>query len=185
MKDKGFDFTEHTVASRTVYHGRLLQVLEDEVRMPDGKTGRREYVRHPGAVAMIPMLDSETVVLVRQFRYATGRHFYEIPAGKIDAGEGLLETGKRELREECGYEAARWQRLTTLDPCIGYSDERIELYLALDLNRIAAAPEDGEFIEVITLTLSDSMRWVQTGRITDVKTIVGLMWAERLASGLW
>jgi ADP-ribose pyrophosphatase len=185
MADNAADFTEHTVASKTVYQGRLLRVLEDEVRMPDGKAGRREYIRHPGAVAMIPMLDEETVILVRQFRYAAGRHFYEIPAGKIDAGEQPLQTGKRELREECGYEAARWRLITTLDPCIGYSDERIELYLALDLKRVAAAPEEGEFLENVTVRLAEAMQWVKGGRVTDVKTIIGLMWAERLASGSW
>jgi len=185
MSDPGADFTERTLASKTVYHGRLLRVLEDEVRMPDGTTGRREYVRHPGAVAMIPMLDSDTVLLVRQFRYAPGRHFYEIPAGKIDPGEKPLQTGQRELREECGYEAARWRRLTTLDPCIGYSDERIELYLALELTRVADAAEDGEFLENVILRLDEAMRWVESGRITDVKTVIGLLWAERLSSGLW
>src|SRR6185436_11741098 len=98
MSDSESDFTEHTVDSKTVYRGRLLHVLEDEVRMPDGRPGRREYIRHPGAVAMIPLLDGETVVLVRQYRYPLRRHFYEIPAGKIDAGEDALQAGKRELR---------------------------------------------------------------------------------------
>ena len=142
MSDSDSDFTEHTLDSRTVYRGRLLHVLEDEVRMPDGASARREYIRHPGAVAMVPLLDRETVVLVRQYRYPTRRHFYEIPAGKIDAGEEPLQTGQRELREECGYEARVWQRLTTLDPCIGYSDERIELFLAQDLTRVERTPED-------------------------------------------
>src|SRR5688572_23621879 len=114
------DFTEHAIASRTVYRGRLLHVLEDDVRMPDGKTARREYVRHPGAALMIPMPDAETVLLVRQFRYPVGRHFYELPAGKIDAGEDPLQCARRELREECGCEADDWTHLTTLHPCIGY-----------------------------------------------------------------
>src|SRR3977135_3588690 len=104
MTDKKSDFTEHTLASKTVYQGRLLQVLEDEVRLPDGKTGRREYIRHPGAAAMVPLLDDETVILIWQYRYSARRHFYEIPAGKIDAGEEALQTAQRELREECGYE---------------------------------------------------------------------------------
>ena len=185
MSRKAADFTERTISSRTVYRGRLLRVLEDDVRLPDGKTVRREYVRHPGAVAMIPMLDSETVVLVRQYRYPTGRHFHEIPAGKIDAGEEPLQTARRELREECGYEAAQWRRLTTLDPCIGYSDERIELFLARDLRQTAAAPEDGEFLENVVLRLPEAMRRVKSGAITDVKTIIGIMWVERLFSGTW
>ena len=180
MADNENDFTEHTLASKTVYRGALLHVLEDEVRLPDGRSARREYIRHPGAVAMVPMLNRETVVLVRQYRYPSRRHFCEIPAGKIDAGEGPLEAGKRELREECGYEAASWQLLTTLDPCIGYSDERIGLYLALDLRRVADAPEDGEFLEVLTLELPLALEWVKNGRITDVKTIIGLVWAAKL-----
>jgi ADP-ribose pyrophosphatase len=185
MAENTPDFTEHTLASKTVYHGRLLHVLEDEVRMPDGRSARREYIRHQGAVAMVPMLDAETVVLVRQFRYAARRHFYEIPAGKVDPGEGPLQAGMRELREESGYAAARWRRLTTLDPCIGYSDERIELYLALDLRRAEDVPDDGEFLENVVLRLREAMQWVESGRITDAKTIIGLLWAERIASGSW
>ena len=177
MSDKLPDFTEHTLASKVVYQGRLLRVLEDEVRMPDGASARREYIRHPGAVAMIPMLDEETVILVWQYRYAVGRHFYELPAGKIDPGEGPLQSARRELREECGYEAARWQSLTTLHPCIGYSDERIELYLATDLTRVARAPDDGEFLEQVTMRVALALDWVRAGRITDPKTVVGLAWA--------
>jgi ADP-ribose pyrophosphatase len=178
MTDKTSDFTERTLASKTVYQGRLLQVLEDEVQLPDGKTARREYVRHPGAVAMVPMLDEETVVLVWQFRYPVRRHFYEVPAGKIDAGEKPLQTARRELREECGYEAASWRQLTTLHTCIGYSDERIELYLARGLTRVAHISEDGEFIEQVPLKLAVALEWVKNGRITDPKTIVGLTWAS-------
>ena len=176
---KTSDFTEHTLDSKTVYHGRLLHVLEDQVRMPDGKDGRREYIRHPGAVVMIPMLDAETVILVRQFRYPLRRHFYELPAGKIDAGEQPGQTASRELREECGYEAADWRHLATLHPCVGYSDERIELFVARDLRHVRHAPEDGEFLEQLTVRLEVALEWVKTGRITDAKTIAGLLWADR------
>jgi ADP-ribose pyrophosphatase len=180
MTDKTADFTEHTIDSKTVYRGRLLVVLEDAVRMPDGKTARREYVRHPGAVLMIPMPDPETVILVRQFRYPLGRHFYELPAGKLDAGEEPLAAARRELREECGCEAADWRHLTTLHPCIGYSDERIELFLARGLDHMGGAPEEGEFVEPMTVRLALALEWVKTGRITDGKTIAGLLWADRL-----
>jgi ADP-ribose diphosphatase len=180
MANHETDFTEHTLSSKTVYKGGLLHVLEDEVRMPDGKSARREYIRHPGAVAMLPMPDRETVVLIRQYRYPAGRHFYEMPAGKIDAGEEPLAAARRELREECGYEAASWRRLTTFDPCIGYSDERIEFYLAQDLTRVGNALEEGEFLEEVPLRLEIALDWVRTGRITDVKTIVGLLWVAKL-----
>jgi ADP-ribose pyrophosphatase len=177
MADDLPDFTERALASKTVYQGRLLKVLEDEVRLPDGRIGRREYVRHPGAVAMVPMLDESTVLLIWQFRYPLGRHFYELPAGKIDPGEAPLQTAKRELHEECAYEAASWRQLTTLHPCIGYSDERIELYLARDLTRVALAAEDGEFVETVPVKIGTALDWVKSGRITDPKTIVGLQWA--------
>ena len=173
------DFTERRLRSRTVYRGRLLHVLEDEVRLADGRTARREYVRHPGAVMIVPFLDSGTVVLVRQYRYPPARHFYEIPAGKIDPGETPLRTARRELREECGYRAAAWRHLTTIHPCIGYSDERIELYLARGLTAAGHARDDGEFIEVVPMKMAAALRWVRSGKITDEKTVIGLLWADR------
>jgi ADP-ribose pyrophosphatase len=173
------DFTERTVRSRTVYRGRLLHVLADEVRLVDGRPARREYIRHPGAVTIVPMLDAATVLLVRQYRYPLARHFYEIPAGKIDRGETPLRTARRELREECGYRARKWRHLTTIHPCIGYSDERIELYLARGLTHVGNAPDDGELLEVVPMKMAAALRWVGQGRITDEKTVIGLLWADR------
>jgi ADP-ribose pyrophosphatase len=173
------DFTERQLRSRTVYRGRLLHVLEDEVRLADGRSARREYIRHPGAVMILAFLDARTVVLVRQYRYPLARHFCEIPAGKIDPGERPLSTARRELREECGYAARRWRRLTTIHPCIGYSDERIELYLARGLSHVGHARDDGELLEVVPVKLAAALRWVRTGRITDEKTVIGLLWADR------
>ena len=173
------DFTERKLRSRTVYRGRLLHVLEDEVRLSNGRTARREYVRHPGAVMIVPFLDSMTVVLVRQYRHPLARHFYEIPAGKIDPGETPLQTARRELMEECGYEARKWRRLTTIHPCIGYSDERIELYLARGLTHVGQAPDDGELLEVVPVKLAAALRWVKGGKISDEKTVIGLLWADK------
>lgn len=173
------DFTEETLSSRTVYRGRLLHVLEDEVHLPDGKSARREYIRHPGAVMIIPVLDPETVVLVHQFRYPLRRHFYELPAGKREPGEDPLATARRELREECGYEAAEWRRLASVHPCIGYSDEAIDIYLARGLTHVGQATDDEEFVEVVPMKLAEALEWVRDGRITEVKAVTGLLWAER------
>jgi ADP-ribose pyrophosphatase len=173
------DFTEHCVSSKTVYQGKLLHVLEDEVRLPDGRPARREYIRHPGAAMMLAFPDPETVLLVRQFRYPHRRDFLEIPAGKIDPGEDPQQTARRELREECGYEARDWRHLATIHPCIGYSNERIELYLARDLTHVGHAHDDGEFLEILPTRFSDAMRGVEEGRITDQKTIIGLLWADK------
>jgi ADP-ribose pyrophosphatase len=179
------DFTEHMLESRTVYQGRLLHVVEDSVRLPDGRSTTREYIRHPGAVMMVPLTDRGEVVLVRQYRYPLRRHFIEIPAGKIEPGEPPLATGQRELREECGIEAASWRYLATVQPCIGYSDERIELYLARGLTRVATGPAEGEFIETLEIGLPEALAWVQAGKITEVKSIIGLMWAEKLLRAEW
>jgi ADP-ribose pyrophosphatase len=182
MHDKNHsDFTETQLTTKLVYDGRLLKVHEDSVRLPDGKTARREYVQHPGAAIIIPMLDDETVLLERQYRYPLKRHFYEFPAGKIDAGEDPLETARRELKEECGYQASDWQHLTTLHPCIGYSDECIELYLARGLEHVGGALDDGEFLELVPLSMHEALAWTQTGRITDVKTITGILWVKAFA----
>ena len=184
MSDPGEgDFTEHTLASRTVYRGKLLHVVEDAVRLPDGRDSTREYIRHPGAVMVVPLTDGGDVVLVRQFRYALKRHFIEIPAGKMEPGEAPLVTGQRELREECGIEAASWHHLATIHPCVGYSDERIELYLARHLTRVAAGPDEGEFLETLEVSMAEALQWVQAGRISEVKSIIGLMWADKHLAG--
>lgn len=179
------DFTETTLDSRTVYSGVLLHVVADTVRLPDGQQAVREYIRHPGACMVIAFLDERTILLERQYRYPMRRHFIELPAGKIDPGEDPLRTAQRELKEECGYEARTWRHLATLHPCIGYSDEHIELYLARDLTHVGHALDEEEFLEVFPATIDDALKWVREGRITEAKAVTGLLWADRISRGEW
>jgi ADP-ribose pyrophosphatase len=179
------DFTESTLDSNVVYSGVLLHVVADTVRLPNGREAVREYVRHPGAAMIIAFLDEQTVLFVHQFRYPLRRHFIELPAGKIDPGEDPLRTAQRELKEECGYEASEWRHLTTMHPCIGYADERIELYLARNLTHVGHALDEDEFIEAFPLAIHSALTWVREGRITEAKAVTGVLWADRIVRGEW
>jgi ADP-ribose pyrophosphatase len=174
------DFTETRLGSRVAYDGGLLKVLRDDVRLPDGGQAWREYVLHPGAVMVLALLDDDTVLMERQFRYPKGAHFYELPAGKLEPGEPPLATAKRELLEECGYVAAEWWPIAKLDPCIGYSNEVIHLYGARGLERVAAPALDvGEHLVTFEAKISDAMEWIRDGIVTDTKTVIGLMWWDK------
>jgi ADP-ribose pyrophosphatase len=174
---------EETLDSRLVYSGRFLRVYEDTVRCPDGHIAPREYLRHPGAVMVVPVHDDGKLVLERQFRYPLGRSFIEFPAGKIDPGEDILGCAQRELREETGYTARQWTHLGGFHNAVGYCDEKIEVYLARGLALETAASDDGEVLEVFTATLDELLGWIAAGRVTDVKTIVGAYWLQRLLAG--
>jgi len=160
--------------SERVFDGALLEVRRDRVRLPDGAESLREYVRHPGAVVVLAVLPDGRLLFERQYRYPLRRAFLELPAGKIDAGEDLLGCARRELREETGYEADEWQYLGVMHPCIGYSDERIEIFLARGLTHVGNALDDGEFLEVLTLSVEEALEAAQDGRLTDGKSIVAL-----------
>lgn len=175
---KGRDLTEHVVSGEEVYAGGFLHVHRDRVRLPDGSQAVREYIRHPGAVGIVAVLQDGRVLLVRQYRYPHRRDFIEIPAGKLEPQEPPLETGKRELLEETGYVAGDWTRLGIIHNAIAYSDEGIELWLAQGLAEQAQELDHGEFLEVFTLPLAEALEMTRDGRITDVKTIVGLLWAQ-------
>lgn len=170
------DLEEERVGGQVVFRGRLLEVHRDRVRLPDGSETVREYIRHPGAVAIVALLEDGCVLLERQFRYPLRRTFIEIPAGKLEPGEAALETGKRELLEETGYVAKEWRRLGLIHNAIGYSDELIEIWLARGLEKRAQKLAEGEFLEVFALPLAEAQAMARDGRISDVKSIVGLLW---------
>ncbi|HXM81298.1 MAG TPA: NUDIX hydrolase [Burkholderiales bacterium] len=173
------DLTEHCVSGELVYDGVLLKVHRDVVRLPDGSEGTREYIRHPGAVAILPLFDDGRVLLERQFRYPHRRVFIELPAGKLEAGEPHLDTAKRELLEETGYSAAEWTRLGVIHTAIAYTDEAIELFLAKKLKHEGKARLDaGEFVETIVVAFDEAIGMVRDGRITDAKSVAGLLWMK-------
>lgn len=169
--------SEQTLESERVFDGVLLKVSRDRVRLPDGKDAVREYVRHPGAVVVVAVTADGRLVFERQFRYPLKRSFLELPAGKIDADEAILDCAKRELREETGYDATEWTHLGVMHPCIGYSDERIEVFLAKGLIQVGRALDEGEFLEVLQFTFAEAVAAVHDGRVTDSKTITALFLA--------
>jgi ADP-ribose pyrophosphatase len=176
---------ERTLHTRLAYDGGFLRVQRDIVCCPDGHVTYREFVRHPGAVMVIPMLDEDHVILERQFRYPLGKAFIEFPAGKIDRGESILECAQRELLEETGYRAGSWLHAGGFHNAIGYSDERIDVFVARSLEADAARRDPGEVLEVFSVRWRELDQWVLDGRITDVKTIVGIHWLERILGGRW
>ena len=183
---KGDDaLTEQTLNSRLAYDGSFLRLYVDEVRSTDGHVGTREYLRHPGAVMIVPLLPDGHIVLERQFRYPLKRIAIEFPAGKIDVGESPFKCAQRELLEETGYRAVRWSYLGGLHNAIAYSDEKIEMFLAEDLSHEGAALDAGETLEVFTAPWQQLLQWVRDGDVTDVKTMVGAMWLEKILSGEW
>ncbi|HYR36448.1 MAG TPA: NUDIX hydrolase [Burkholderiales bacterium] len=173
------ELTEHQISSELVFDGKLLKVYRDQVSLPDGSRGEREYIRHPGAVAVVPLFDDGSVLLERQFRYPQGRVFIEIPAGKLEPNEPHLETAKRELLEETGYSAAEWTRLGVIHTAIAYTNEAIEIFIARKLRQEGAAQLDpGEFVETLIVPLDEALAMVRDGRITDTKTVSALLWVK-------
>jgi ADP-ribose pyrophosphatase len=185
MKKVSGKLTETKLKSDLVYQGSFLRVLRDEVELPDGNKATREYIPHPGAAMIIPVTDQGQLVMIRQFRYAVQKIFIEFPAGKIDHGEDALETAKRELEEETGLVAKDYRHLTTIHPVIGYSNERIELYLAKGLSATQQRLDHGEFLDVFEISFAEAMMKLQNGEITDVKTMVGLFWYNQVLNSKW
>ncbi len=177
------DLTEKQLDSEQVFEGRFLKVRRDTVSLPDGKQAYREFIRHPGAVAVLALSDNNELVLERQFRYPAGQDFIEIPAGKIDPLEEPADTAKRELWEETGFIATQWRYLGKAHPCIGYADEVIHYYLATGLTQTPRQLDEGEFLEVMLLPAKEAQAMSLDGRITDSKTLVGLHWLAAWQQG--
>jgi ADP-ribose pyrophosphatase len=176
---------ETRIDGETAFDGGFLKVQRDRVRLPDGAVTDREFIRHPGAVVILPLFDDGRVLLERQYRYPLDRVFIEFPAGKIDPGEDHLECARRELQEETGYTATDWQFVCTIHNAIAYADEHLELYLARGLVAGEAKLDEGEFLETFTTTVPDLLEMVRRGEVTDVKTIIGAFWLEKIIAGSW
>lgn len=174
-----YDLAEHCISSKVIATGGMLTVKCDQVRLPNGHSSQREYVTHPGAVLVVPILPDGNIVLEKQFRYPLNQVFIELPAGKIDAGEDVLVTGQRELEEETGYTANTWIKLGHQHPCIGYSNEVIHTYLAYGLSAGAHRRDEDESLIVYEDSLANCLEMIARGQITDGKTIIALFLAEK------
>jgi ADP-ribose pyrophosphatase len=176
---------EHAVSREELVRGNFLHAVRDTVRLPDGHTATREYVLHPGAVMVVPMLDDGRLVLERQYRHPLGRVMIEFPAGKIDPGEAHLACARRELLEETGYVATGWAHAGRLHNAIAYSNEFIDVFFARGLTLTGRQLDHGEFLDVIVATPGELLAWCRDGTVTDAKTMVGALWLQNVLSGAW
>jgi ADP-ribose pyrophosphatase len=180
---------ETRLTSQEVYKGYFLHAFRDTVRLPDASQSVREYVVHPGAVMVIPLLQDASgeirLVLERQFRYPIGQVMVEFPAGKLDPGEDRLTCARRELLEETGYSATHWAHAGVMHPVISYSTEFIDIWFARGLSQGMQQLDAGEFLEVITATPGELLEWCRDGRVTDAKTLAGALWLQNVLSGAW
>ena len=177
--------TETRVASQELLRGHFLHAMRDTVRLPDGKEATREYVIHPGAVMVVAELPDGRLVLERQFRYPVQSVMVEFPAGKLDPGEDSLACAQRELLEETGYTARQWARAGVLHPVISYSTEFIDIWFARELTAGERQLDAGEFLDVFSASADELLQWCRDGRITDAKTLTGVLWLQNLRSGAW
>ena len=176
---------EKKVASAEILKGSFLHAFRDTVQLPNGAQTTREYVVHPGAVMIIPLLDNGDLVLERQYRYPMQAVMLEFPAGKLEVGEDRLLCAKRELMEETGYSATHWARAGICHPVISYSTELIEIWFAKGLSLGKPSLDEGEFVEVIQTPSSQFFEWCRNGSITDAKTLTGALWLQNWLSGAW
>jgi len=176
---------ETQVSSEEILGGHFLQVRRDTVRLPDGTHVAREYVVHPGAVMIVAQLDDGQLVLERQYRHPMRAVMLEFPAGKLDPGEASLACAQRELLEETGYTARQWAWAGVLHPVISYSTEFIDIWFARGLTLGARKLDAGEFLDVFTASPAELLAWCGNGRVTDAKTLTGVLWLQNVLSGMW
>lgn len=169
------DFFEKTLSSERLFEGKIINLRRDTVELMDGKQAFREVVEHPGGVSVIPYTEDGQVILVRQFRYPYGKALLEIPAGKLEPGEDPAETGRRELKEEVGATAGRYELLGQVYPTVAYDTEIIWIYLARDLNFDAQSLDEGEFLDLVKMPFHQAVELVMNGEIKDAKTQIGLL----------
>lgn len=169
---------EQPLDSSLVFKGKLLHIYQDTVELPNEKLTGREWIKHPGACAIVPVFRDGTIMLVKQYRYSVRQVFYEVPAGKIDPGESVDGTAFRETREETGLAATSMAYIGHIYPVIGYSDEIIHLYAAWDLTQNESNSEEDEFLIKLRIPFSEALHMIECGEITDAKTICSLLKAE-------
>jgi ADP-ribose pyrophosphatase len=175
---------EERISGEDIYGGIFLNMKRDTVSLPDGQEAVREYLTHPGAVAVVALLDDGRVLLERQYRYPIARACIEIPAGKLEIKEDPLLCAQRELAEETGYTAKKWSYIRRIHPVISYSTEFIDIYLAEGLVPGASHLDEEEFLDVFAAPLEQLIAWVEDGEITDVKTTISAYWLDRYRRGL-
>jgi len=176
---------ERFVSGERVFKGALLDVRRDVVAMPDGSHATREYVVHPGAVVVVPLLDDGRLVVERQYRYPVGRAMLEFPAGKIDPAEPVLRCAQRELIEETGYRARQWALAGVLHNAMAYSTEAIHIVFARGLTAGERALDVGELIDIVPMSEAELDAAAVRGELTDAKTLISLMWLQKWRSGAW
>jgi ADP-ribose pyrophosphatase len=175
---------EERLSGQDIYNGIFLDMKRDQVSLPDGNQAVREYLTHPGAVAIVAVLDDGRVLMERQYRYPIAKACLEIPAGKLDPKEDHLLCAQRELAEETGYTAKKWSFIRRIHPVISYSTEFIDIYLAEGLLSGKSHLDEEEFLDVFAAPLEQLLEWVEQGEITDVKTTIATYWLDRYRRGL-
>ncbi len=176
---------ERQLSSEPLFKGHFLHAFRDTVQLPDGSIATREYVVHPGAVMVVPLLDDGRIVVERQYRYPMHRAMVEMPAGKLDAGERTFDCARRELLEETGYSAREWAHAGVLHPVISYSTEFIEIWFARGLTAGERQLDVGEFLEVFAMSPAELLEGCRSGQVTDGKTLAAMLWLQNVASGSW